>query len=120
MRRRPRVDGNHPEIVRALRQVGATVESLASVGGGVPDLLVGFHGLTVLLEVKDGRRPPSERKLTEAEKAFLRDWRGGPALVVGSVEAALAAIGAYPGTPEVRKAPRNANTGHSVRRRVIG
>lgn len=120
MRRRGRVDANHPEIVRALRQVGATVESLASVGGGVPDLLVGFHGLTVLLEVKDGTRRPSERKLTEAEEAFRRDWRGGPALVVGSIGAALEAIGAYPSTPEVRKAHQNANTGHPVRRKVVG
>ena len=46
MRRAARIDRNQPEIVKALRQVGAHVTSLAAVGDGVPDLLVGFQGMT--------------------------------------------------------------------------
>ena len=46
MRRAARTDSNHEEIVKALRAVGATVQSLAGVGHGVPDLLVGYQGKT--------------------------------------------------------------------------
>jgi hypothetical protein len=74
--RRARIDANQIEVVRALRAIGASVQSLASVGKGVPDLLVGYHGINVLLEVKDGRKPPSETRLTPAEKQWAREWVG--------------------------------------------
>ncbi len=35
-----RVDDNQREIVKALRAVGACVQSLAEIGQGCPDLLV--------------------------------------------------------------------------------
>lgn len=44
MRRAPRTDANQAEIVAALRTRGALVQSLAGVGAGVPDLLVGWRG----------------------------------------------------------------------------
>ncbi len=93
MRRAARVDENQGEIVQALRKCGATVQSLAATGQGVPDLLVGHRGRTVLLEVKDGLRPPSERQLTPDQIEWHVNWRGGPCMVVGSVGEALAAIG---------------------------
>lgn len=93
MRRAARTDRNHLEIIAALRKVGATVRSLASVGAGCPDLLVGYHGQNFALEVKDGRKKPSARKLTEDEERFFRDWKG-QAAVVSSVDEALRAIGA--------------------------
>ena len=49
----PRTDGNQAEVVAALQAYGASVQSLAGVGKGCPDLLVGFRGVTYLLEVKD-------------------------------------------------------------------
>lgn len=93
MRRAAKVDANQPEIVRALRQVGAYVESLAAVGNGVPDLLVGFRGETVLIEVKDGRRPPSERQLNDEQIEWHAAWPGGRCVVASCVTEALAAIG---------------------------
>lgn len=93
MRRAAKVDRNQPEIVKALRKVGACVQSLAAVGDGVPDLLVGFQGQTVLVEVKDGERPKSERQLTDDQIEWHAAWRGGRCVVVGSVPEALAAIG---------------------------
>lgn len=69
MRARPRIDANQPDIVKALRKMGAFVQSLAAVGDGCPDLLVGFRGKTYLIEVKDGDKPPSKRALTPAEAA---------------------------------------------------
>jgi Holliday junction resolvase len=93
VRRAAKVGRNQPEIVSALRKVGADVQSLAAVGDGVPDLLVGFRGQTVLIEVKDGQRPPSERQLTDDQIKWHAAWRGGRCVVVGSVSEALAAIG---------------------------
>ncbi len=88
------VDANQAEIVKALRKVGASVQSLASVGCGCPDLLVGLGGYTYLLEVKDGRRYASKRKLTKAQIEWQRRWSGSGPFLVECVEDALKAIGA--------------------------
>lgn len=93
MRRAAKVDRNQGEIAAALRNVGATVQSLAEVGAGVPDLLVGFRRQTYLLEVKDGEKPPSQRELTPDQIDWHMNWTGGPCVVVRSVLEALAAIG---------------------------
>ena len=87
-----RTDANQGAIVAALRKMGCSVAITSQVGQGLPDLLVGYMGRTVLLEIKDGERPPSERKLTAAEAYWLAHWRGGPAVVVASVEEAIAAV----------------------------
>lgn len=89
MRRAAKVDRNQAEIVAALRKAGATVQSLAAVGDGVPDLLVGIRGVTLLVEVKDGNRPPSERRLTPDQLEWHGAWRGGALCVVTDVEGAL-------------------------------
>jgi hypothetical protein len=94
MRRAAKVDANQAEIAAALRTAGATVYSLAAVGNGIPDLLVGFRRGTWLLEVKDGKKPPSARELTPDQVRFHSEWFGGPCMVVNSTEEALAAIGA--------------------------
>lgn len=91
MRRAAKIDANHLEIVAALRKIGATVKSLAVVGQGCPDLAVGFQGFNWLLEIKDAKKPPSARKLTEDEERFHREWRGQVA-VVTSVEEAIAVV----------------------------
>jgi hypothetical protein len=88
MRRANRIDDNQNDIVTALRKAGATVRVI-SQGEGIPDLLVGFRGETILLEVKDGNKPPSARTLTPAEKKFFDEWEGGLCMVVKSVEDAL-------------------------------
>lgn len=88
-----RVDSNHSEIVKGLRAIGATVRSTATVGQGFPDLAVGYHGATFLLEIKDGAKSPSRRTLTPDEQKFHLTWRGAVA-VVTSLEDALKIIGA--------------------------
>ena len=72
MRTRGRVDENQAAIVRALRQIGASVQSLADIGDGCPDLLVGFRNRIALMEIKDGNQPPSKRRLTEDEQNWHR------------------------------------------------
>ena len=73
----------------ALRSCGATVHSLATVGDGCPDLLVGWRGMTILFEVKDGSKPPSKRRLTQEQVDWHAAWRGGTLAVVCDVESAL-------------------------------
>lgn len=88
MRRAARVDANQEQVVSALRACGAYVR-IVTQGDGLPDLLVGYRGYTLLLEVKDGRKPPSARKLTEAEEKFFQEWQGGLLAKVESVDEAL-------------------------------
>ena len=95
MRRAAKVDANQAEIVAALRAAGCGVLDLSKVGNGCPDLLV--HAPTYpwrhyLLEVKDGKKPPSERKLTPAQEKFHERWKGWIHFVK-SPEEALDAIG---------------------------
>jgi Holliday junction resolvase len=91
--RAAKIDANHEQVVSALRAAGASVQSLAGVGKGVPDLLVGFQGKTLLMEVKDGRKTPSARRLTEDQLKWHGAWRGGPLTVVDGVDAALRMLG---------------------------
>jgi hypothetical protein len=85
-----RVDRNHTEIVAGLRAIGATVQSLADVGLGCPDLLVGWRGEIWLLEIKTHNWD----KLTPAEATWHAAWCGRPVAIVHNLTEALAALGA--------------------------
>lgn len=95
MRRSARVDANQAEIVAALRNIGATVQPLHAVGQGCPDLLVGYRQRNFLFEVKNGKKPPSARKLTPDEKDWISGWRG-PVVVVTSAFEAVDFLRGYP------------------------
>lgn len=88
-----RVDANQPEIVEALRAVGASVQHIHEIGQGCPDILIGFRGINFVVEIKDGNRPPSRRKLTPDEQRWHDEWRGQKA-IIKSVDEALELIGA--------------------------
>lgn len=91
MRRAAKIDANQKEIVKALRQLGASVLLLHRVGQGCPDALVGRCGINVLLELKDGSLSPSRQRLTPDEKNFFDSW-GGQVAVVTSVKEAVDAV----------------------------
>ena len=91
--RAAKIDANHEAVVMALRAAGATVQSLAGVGKGVPDLLVGYKGQTLLMEVKDGFKPPSKRSLNEDQLRWHGRWNGGALAVVDSPDGALRILG---------------------------
>ncbi|MFL9582384.1 hypothetical protein [Stenotrophomonas sp. AB1(2024)] len=93
MRRAARRDENHAEIVAGLRKSGCDVVDLGAVGNGCPDLLVRRCGRLILIEVKDGAKPPSERRLTPDQVKFHALW-GDSVVVVTSLTEALSAIGA--------------------------
>ena len=91
MRRIAKVDDNQAEVVKALRAIGCSVLHLHRVGDGAPDLCVGLRGFNVLLEIKDGSKPPSARVLTKDEITFRSGWRGQYA-VVESPEQAIKVV----------------------------
>jgi len=71
-----RVDANQKSIVAALRRLGATILIMSDLGKGAPDIAVGWRGFNYFFELKDGSKPPSARKLTEAEEKFFCEWQG--------------------------------------------
>jgi hypothetical protein len=87
MRRVARVDDNHADVVAALRRAGCSVQSLAPLGRGVPDLLVGVAGQNRLFEVKDGAKAPSRQRLTEDELEWHATWNGNVVTVTSAEEA---------------------------------
>lgn len=91
MRRAAKIDENQTEIVAALRKLGATVQILSAVGQGCPDILCGFRGKNILLEIKDGNKVLSAQKLTKDQVKWHQSWRGQHA-VVNSVDAAIQVI----------------------------
>ena len=109
MRRAAKIDDNQAVIVKALRKAGCEVMSLAAIGNGCPDLLVyrGGHtmrftegestilrtfppGFIHMLEIKDGGKSPSRRKLTPHQEPFHKRW---PVQVVTNETEALEAVG---------------------------
>ncbi len=92
MRRRgPRAgkrDANQTEIVGKLRQLGASVLDLSSVGLGCPDLCVGFRGHDFWIELK----APGGR-LLPGQVQWAALWRGSKVHVVRSFDEALTALG---------------------------
>jgi hypothetical protein len=84
-------DANQGEVVAAFRRCGALVEALSALGGGIPDLLVGIQGRWLLVEVKDGSRPPSGRRLRPSQAAFHRiaQAAGLPVHIVESPQQAV-------------------------------
>jgi hypothetical protein len=95
MRYAAAVDANQKTIVSALRAAGALVIPTHQMGGGFPDLVVCRKGAITFLEVKDGAKPPSERKLTSDEVHFIAtaSLHGVHVHVVKSEMEALAAVG---------------------------
>lgn len=82
-----KTDDPQAEIVAALRDIGATVQPLHTVGAGCPDLLVGLRGVNHLLEVKT----PGRLRLTTWEQNWHEEWRGTVG-IVSTVDEALEAV----------------------------
>ena len=86
-RRAAKRDADEPAIVEALRRAGAVVWHLSRPF----DLLVGFSGRLVGLEVKGSRGRLTQEQ--EVDFAMIRS-RGLPVYVVRTPEDALQAVGA--------------------------
>ena len=96
-----KVDRNQKAIIDALEAAGCTVQSLHTVGGGCPDLLVGVHRRMWLVEVKAEEAPRSfkdgaksnEAQTRARQKEWADRWRGAPPLTVRSPAEAVDALG---------------------------
>ena len=69
--RAAKVDKNHADIVKCLRECGASVQSLASIGKGCPDLIAAKAGEVWVIEVKGPKG-----KLTPDQVEWFSNWRG--------------------------------------------
>jgi hypothetical protein len=78
--------------MQALRDAAMKPVSTAAVGDGFPDIVVAFRGICIPLEVKDGSKSPSERRLTAAEQKWRDEWPGPYALVESPEEAVRAVL----------------------------
>ena len=84
MRKYGKVDANQTEIVRALRGLGASVQSLSSVGNGCPDLLVGYRGRNFLIEVK-----AEDGSLNNDQSEWIIHWKGPVPIIARSAREAV-------------------------------
>jgi hypothetical protein len=84
-----RVDRNHGEVIKAFRDLGFSVFDTSRVGEGFGDAVIARNNKTAIVEIKDGSKPPSARKLTADEVKFSKAWKGIYLLVenLGQVEA---------------------------------
>jgi hypothetical protein len=83
-----RVDENQRTITHTFIAMGASVLNLSTVGRGCPDLLIGYRGVSCLVEVKSS----DKSTYTEPQVKFMQEWRGGPVSRVDSVDAAIRLI----------------------------
>jgi hypothetical protein len=69
-----KVDANQPDIVQTFRAMGCEVWITSEMGRGAPDLVIRKGSEVRLIEVKDGSKAPSARKLTKDEEEFQNKW----------------------------------------------
>ncbi len=80
-----KVDNNQTQVVKVLRDLGATVQHLHEVGKGCPDIIVGFKGKNLLLEIKGS----DKKVLTPDQVNWHKLWRGQVHVVTSVEEAKL-------------------------------
>lgn len=85
--RAAKIDANQPAIVSALRDVGVSVQSLATIGKGCPDIIAAKGERIWLMEIKGAKG-----KLTPDQVAWIHGWRGVVHIVRG-VDDALNLVG---------------------------
>ena len=88
MHYKKRVDENQKMLIHTFIALGASVLNLSTVGRGCPDLLIGYKGKSVLVEVKRDIKS----SFTEPQVKFMQEWRGGAVSRIDSVDAAIRLI----------------------------
>ena len=66
-----KVDSNQTKLVKHARKLGASVQHLHAVGGGVPDVIIGYQGKNYLCEVK-----AEQGKLNALQVTWFENWKG--------------------------------------------
>ncbi len=87
MRRAARVDDNQKQIVAVFKAASVSVAVTSNQHSGYPDLTIGYLGYNILVEIKDGNKPPSARKLTPKQREFRANWQGEYRIVTSESDA---------------------------------
>ena len=66
-----KVDSNQAQIIADLKKIGVSVLNLSRVGGGCPDILVGWQGKNILIEIKTAKGD-----LNDLQIEFFEQWKG--------------------------------------------
>ena len=74
-----KVDSNQAQIIADLKKIGVSVLNLSRVGGGCPDILVGWQGKNILIEIKTAKG-----NLNDSQIEFFKEWKG-PKFVCKSI-----------------------------------
>jgi len=84
-----KVDANHADLRdNVFRKLAKCVIDCSHYGMGFADLLVLFNdGELCMVEIKDGNKPPSKRRLTEMQEATARRFNDRFLVVTDRVEA---------------------------------
>ena len=87
--RHKKKDDNHKEISDEFIRLGAGIKDVSSLPDFV-DILVTYAGQTVAVEIKDGSKVPSARRLTPGEEKFRDYWtqHGGKWACIETIEQA--------------------------------
>jgi len=88
IRRAAKIDENQPALVELIRAMGVSVAITSAAHDGFTDLVIGFGGVTVLVEVKDGSKPPARRKLTPQQVTFHGSFKGAITVIENEQQAA--------------------------------
>jgi len=76
-RRGGKPDTGDADMADMARRFGCTVTIITIVGFGVPDWILGFRGVTIMVE----RKKPGE-ELNERQEKFVKEWNGGPLILL--------------------------------------
>lgn len=87
IRRAAKIDENQPALVELIRAMGVSVAITSAAHDGFTDLVIGFGGVTVLVEVKDGSKPPARRKLTPQQVTFHGSFKGAITVIENEQQA---------------------------------
>ena len=80
-RRAAKVDDNQKEVVALFRKLGWYVLIISQLKNCC-DIIVSKDNVTIAIEIKDGKKPPSQRKLSDGEVKFKTEWKGKYELVI--------------------------------------
>ena len=82
MRFASRRDSSHQPIMRDLLAMGFTVADTSRCGDDFPDLVIGKHGVTALVEIKVKRpgRTTMDKLVSDGQREFALNWRGSPVI----------------------------------------